>query len=126
MGQYEIHAFVCTSGASCPRDGDAAGVHRLLKKLVAEHGLGERVRINQSGCFSQCGHGPMMVIYPENVWYHRLDVEKAEEIFREHILAGRPVERYVYRNKPGGNKLPRDDRGVALEPCSGPASSPEP
>ncbi len=31
----------------------------------------DSVRINKAGCFSQCGHGPMIVVYPENVWYAR-------------------------------------------------------
>lgn len=115
MGQYEIHAFVCTQGPWCPRDGDAEGVHKRLKKLAGEHGQKSRIRINHSGCLNQCGHGPMMAVYPENVWYAHLTPEAAEEIFHQHFMNGVPVERHVYANKPGANKVPRDEEGNLLE-----------
>ncbi|MGH2501704.1 MAG: (2Fe-2S) ferredoxin domain-containing protein, partial [Ktedonobacterales bacterium] len=62
---WERHVFVCTSGSWCPEvDGDGLGVHARLKALVKQADLGARVRINKSGCFDQCGFGPMVVVYP--------------------------------------------------------------
>jgi (2Fe-2S) ferredoxin len=112
MGRiFERHVFVCTSGDFCPAvDGDGLGVHARLKKAVGEAGLGGRVRVNKSGCLDQCGHGPMVVVYPDAVWYWGVRPEDAEEIVREHLIGGRPVERLVYRNRPGKNKLPRDEQ----------------
>jgi len=116
MGQFEKHVFICTSGDWCAtRDGDALAVHAYLKKRVAEAGLAGRVRINHSGCLDQCGNGPMIVVYPENVWYWGVTVEDASHIFEEHLLGGKPVERMIYHpTKPGKNKLPRDDNGKPL------------
>jgi (2Fe-2S) ferredoxin len=109
---WEKHVFVCTSGDWCPTvDGDGLGVHARLKQLVAQAGLKGRVRVNKSGCLDQCGNGPMVVVYPEAVWYWGVRVEDIEEIVREHLVGGRPVERLRYRNTPGKNKLPRDDQG---------------
>ncbi len=108
---WERHVFVCTSGSWCPEvDGDGLGVHARLKALVKQADLGARVRINKSGCFDQCGHGPMVVVYPENVWYWGVTPDDAEEIVREHLIGGRPVERLRYRNTPGKHKLPRDEQ----------------
>ena len=111
MGQFEKHVFICTSGKWCPaKDGDSLAVHAYLKKRVAEANLGERVRINHSGCLDQCGNGPMMVVYPENVWYCGVTVDDAREIFEQHLLGGKPIERLLYRPaKTGKNKLPRDE-----------------
>ena len=107
---WEKHVFVCTSGKYCPEvDGDGLGVHAALKRQVAAAGLKGRVRVNHSGCMDQCGHGPMVVVYPEAVWYAGVRPEDVEEIVREHLAGGRPVERLRYRNRPGKNKLPRDD-----------------
>ena len=107
---WEKHVFVCTSGKYCPEvDGDGLGVHPALKRQVAAAGLKGRVRVNHSGCMDQCGHGPMVVVYPEAVWYAGVRPEDVEEIVREHLAGGRPVERLRYRNRPGKNKLPRDD-----------------
>ncbi len=108
---WDKHVFVCTGGDWCRVvDGDGLGVHARLKALVAQAGLKARVRVNHSGCLDQCGYGPMVVVYPDDVWYHDVRPEDAEEIVREHLSGGRPVERLIYRNRPGKNKLPRDEQ----------------
>lgn len=99
MPSFERHVFVChnTRPADAPRpsctvDGKS-DLHTQLKKLADEAGLGARVRINKSGCLDQCEHGPMVVVYPEAVWYGNVRPEDATEIVAEHLVGGRPVER---------------------------------
>jgi (2Fe-2S) ferredoxin len=118
---YERHVFVCTSGEWCPAvDGDGIGVHARLKSLVKAAGLSGRVRINRSGCFSQCGHGPMVVVYPEAVWYAGVTPDDCEEILSEHLLGGRPVERLRYRPATmGPHKLARDEAGRPIPGSAG-------
>jgi (2Fe-2S) ferredoxin len=112
---WEKHVFVCTSGSWCPMvDGDGLGVHARLKALVKQAELGGRVRVNHAGCFDQCGHGPMVVVYPENVWYAHVAPEDADEILRAHLIGGQPVERLRYRATPGKHKLPRDEEGHVI------------
>src|SRR3970040_312130 len=79
MGQYRRHVFVCTSGKTCPTQGSKE-VFDLLKKGAAERGLKGIVRVNHSGCMNQCGHGPMVVVYPEDVWYAGVNLENAQQI----------------------------------------------
>lgn len=107
---WQRHVFICTSGDWCPTvDGDGLGVHAAFKRAVAaEPRLQGKVRVNHSGCLDQCGHGPMVVVYPEAVWYWGVQVDDVDEIVRTHLIGGAPVERLVYRNRPGKNKLPRD------------------
>ncbi len=105
MSPFEKHVFVCSRGKACPVDGPAVEIHTRLKDLVAQAGLNTRIRINHAGCMDQCGHGPVVVVYPENVWYAGLKLEDAEIIFTEHLVGGRPVERLIYRpDHPGSNK----------------------
>jgi (2Fe-2S) ferredoxin len=96
MGQYDCHVFVCTSGDDCPHQGDVEGFVKYLRDEVAKTGRQGGVRINKAGCFSQCGHGPMIVVYPDNVWYAGVQQSDLDEIVHSHILGGTPVERLVY------------------------------
>lgn len=104
MGQYRHHVFVCTSGKTCPLSGSLE-VHAALKKAVAGAGLKGEVRVNHAGCMNQCGHGPMVVIYPDNIWYHNVGVESVQQLVSQHLLAGKVVEQLLYIAPPGDNKL---------------------
>jgi len=104
MPVYERHVFVCTRGEWCPSvDGDGLGVHVALKSAVRSADLAGRVRVNHSGCFSQCGNGPMVVVYPDGVWYAAVTPADAAEIVDSHLLAGEPVERLRYDPPEGGS-----------------------
>ena len=113
MPVYERHVFVCTRGEWCPSvDGDGLGVHAALKAAVRAADLSGRVRVNHSGCFSQCGNGPMAVVYPDGIWYAALAPADAAEILERHLLGGEPVERLRYDPPEGGShQLERDADG---------------
>jgi (2Fe-2S) ferredoxin len=112
MSQYEKHVFVCTYGPWCSRDGDTAAIVKRLKQAATAAGLKGRVRVNKSGCLNQCGHGPMVVVYPEGHWYAGVMPDDAEEIVATDLVAGAVVERLRYLAPPGDNKdlsrYPRD------------------
>lgn len=99
---YEKHVFVCTYGPWCELDG-AKDVQKRMKSLVKDAGLRDQCRVNQAGCLNQCGNGPMVVVYPEGVWYAGVDVGKAERIVREHVVGGEPVEELRWRPVQAGN-----------------------
>ncbi|MHB8585712.1 MAG: (2Fe-2S) ferredoxin domain-containing protein [Thermoplasmatota archaeon] len=104
---YERHVFVCTHGPWCRLDG-AQEVRDTLKRGVKSAGLRDACRVNQSGCLNQCGHGPMVVVYPEGVWYDHVDVTRAQRILDEHIIANRPPADIRYHpNHAGNNKTAR-------------------
>ena len=123
MGQYERHVFVCTSGDTCPGQGDTEGFVKALRAGVQKAGLKDEVRINKAGCFSQCGHGPMVVVYPENVWYAGVKEGDLEELLTSHIVGGKPVERLRYSpGKPGANKIDVKHEAPAADPAPVPAA----
>ena len=113
MPVFEKHLFVCTRGEWCPSiDGDGIGVHAALKEAVRQAGLADRMRVNHAGCFSQCGNGPMAVVYPDGVWYASLTPGDAAEIVNSHLIGGEPVERLRYDpDTMGAHKLERDADG---------------
>jgi nitrite reductase/ring-hydroxylating ferredoxin subunit/(2Fe-2S) ferredoxin len=120
MGQYDRHVFVCTSGETCQSQGDVEKFVKVLRDGARAAGRQQDVRVNKSGCFSQCGHGPMLVVYPEDVWYAGVQESDLQEILTSHIIGGTPVERLRYNpGKPGANK-------IDVEPKPSPAKASEP
>jgi (2Fe-2S) ferredoxin len=99
MPRYERHVFVCvnrrepSSPKGCCASKGAEEIRERLKAAAAAAGLKGRVRINAAGCLDQCARGVAMVVYPEGVWYVGVTLEDVDEIFRSHILEGKPVER---------------------------------
>ena len=110
MGQYERHVFVCTSGETCPEQGDTEKFVKILRERAKQVGRPSDVRINKAGCFSQCGWGPMLVVYPDDVWYCGVRASDLGEIFRSHIVGGTPVERLRYRPGVRGANKKKDAR----------------
>jgi (2Fe-2S) ferredoxin len=107
MGQYRHHVFVCTSGKTCPLAGSQE-TFDAMKRAARDAGLQGIVRINKAGCMNQCGHGPMVVVYPEDCWYAGVDAAGGERIVREHLIGGTPVQALRYVAPPGDNKLVKD------------------
>jgi len=99
MSYYTHHLFFCTNqrdgGEACCADHNARSMRDYAKKLAKELGIHRAggVRVNLAGCLGRCSEGPALVVYPEGVWYTYVDAEDIEEILREHIQNGCPVER---------------------------------
>lgn len=65
------------------------------KSRIKALGLSGRskVRINNAGCLDRCNEGPVIVVYPEEVWYTYVDQEDIDEIIESHLQNGQVVER---------------------------------
>ena len=99
MSYYERHVFFCCNqrqnGETCCNDRGASEMRAYAKDRVRELGLKGKgkVRINQSGCLDRCDEGPVIVVYPEAVWYTYVDKADIDEIVEEHLKNGRVVDR---------------------------------
>lgn len=98
-GFYERHVFVCTNRREeghrrgcCARKG-ADELRDRLKIAAKNAGLKGRVRVNRAGCLDRCEHGATIVVYPEGVWYGGVGLDDVDDLVREHLVGGRPVER---------------------------------
>jgi len=99
LSYYEKHVFFCCNqrqnGETCCNDRGASEMRAYAKDRVKELGLNGQgqVRINQAGCLDRCDEGPVIVVYPEAVWYTYVDKADIDEIIDEHLKNGRVVER---------------------------------
>ena len=96
---YRHHVFFCLNrrddGAACCCDHDAEGMFEYAKKRIKAMDLNGqgKVRINRAGCFDRCAEGPLLVVYPEAVWYTYIDQEDIDEIIKSHLQNGKIVDR---------------------------------
>lgn len=99
MSYYQYHVFFCTNqregNAACCNNMGAQALRDYAKTRIKSLKLSgkNKIRINNAGCLDRCDEGPVIVIYPEEVWYTYIDQEDIDEIIDEHLVNGRVVER---------------------------------
>jgi (2Fe-2S) ferredoxin len=96
LRKIEKHVLVCEHKDCEKRGGRDA--YKSLKGALKEAGLRERVMVSRVGCFDQCDDGPVVVVYPEGVWYGRVDERGAAEIVARQVAEGRPAGCKVLRD----------------------------
>ena len=94
MDIFRSHVLVC-GGTGCTSSGSQK-VQEAFKKHLKEKGIENEVKVVQTGCHGLCELGPVIIVYPEGVFYSRVQEEDVEEIVSEHLLKGRIVKRLVY------------------------------
>lgn len=99
MSYFQRHVFFCTNtredGQPCCSNHGSDALRDYAKKKIKAldlNGQG-KVRINSAGCLDRCGEGPVLVVYPEAVWYTFVDQEDIDEIVASHLVNGKVVER---------------------------------
>lgn len=99
MSYYRHHVFVCLNrrddGRACCAEHHSEELQAYAKervKALGQSGAG-KVRVNKAGCLDRCEQGPVMVVYPEGVWYTFIDHKDIDEIVESHLVGGTPVER---------------------------------
>ena len=114
---YRSHVLVC-GGTGCASSGSAA-ILEAFREGIAEKGLTDEVSIVQTGCHGLCALGPIVVVYPEAIFYSQVKAEDVPEIVSEHLLKGRVVERLVYHedDKDDGRVKSFADTEFAKKQC---------
>lgn len=95
---YDVHVFCCINDrpAGHPRgscsSGGSVDLHKYMKIRSKELNI-KGIRVNKAGCLNRCELGPVLVIYPQAVWYRYDNEDDVEEILQTHIIGGRIIER---------------------------------
>lgn len=89
-----LSVLLC-SGSACQSSGALAVKQALVEALTAQ-GLMDEVQIVETGCMGPCELGPILLVYPDGVYYVRVKPADVGEIVTEHFLKGRPVRRLLW------------------------------
>ena len=101
------HIVLC-GGTGC-LSSRADEITALFHKLVAEKGLGDKVTVNQVGCFGFCSQGPFVKIYPEDTLYRLVQVDDVAEIIEKDIIGGEVIERLLYVDPTTAEKVTKQE-----------------
>lgn len=103
MRTHDKHVLMCT-GPRCTENGVQAEVMfgRLGEKLDARPHL--RIKRTRTHCMVACrNQGPVLVVYPEGIWYRRVDETALDRIVAEHLEGGRAVEELIFHRIGAGD-----------------------
>ncbi|MCP5275708.1 MAG: NAD(P)H-dependent oxidoreductase subunit E [Burkholderiales bacterium] len=99
MKSLKYNVFFCVNQregtAACCNNMGAQEIRDYAKNSIKALNLSgkNQVRINNAGCLDRCSEGPVIVVYPEGIWYTYVDKEDVDEIIQEHLVNGRVVDR---------------------------------
>jgi len=90
MPTYRTNILVC-AGTGCSAS-NSAGIYEAFNEELKKLGLDQEVSVIKTGCFGLCQKGPIVAVYPDNVFYCHVKVDDVAKIVSEHIYKGRVVK----------------------------------
>lgn len=109
LDKIQRHILICadqTKPLCCSKE-ESLEAWNYLKKRLTELKLDQPTEIQpgctfrtKANCLRVCTHGPILVVYPDGVWYHSATPSVIERILQEHILGSQVVEEYVFLTHP--------------------------
>jgi len=101
------HIVLC-GGTGC-LSSNSAEILAEFQRKIDEKGLGDKVTVNQVGCFGFCSQGPFVKIYPEDTLYRMVHITDVDEIIEKDIEGGEIVERLLYVDPNTKEKIKKQD-----------------
>ena len=101
------HIVLC-GGTGC-LSSHSAEIKAEFEKIISEKNLGDKVTVNQVGCFGFCSQGPFVKIYPEDTLYRMVKIEDVAEIVEHDIEKGEIVDRLLYVDPSTEAKITKQD-----------------
>jgi (2Fe-2S) ferredoxin len=95
--KFKKHVFICTNerpeGKECCGEKRGMALIEAFKKELKDRKLQIEIRAQRAGCIDVCSFGPALVVYPEGVFYGKVELSDVAEIVESHLVNNIPVER---------------------------------
>jgi len=94
---YRMQFMLC-AGTGCLASG-SQDVREAMEKELKKRNLQDEAQVITTGCNGFCARGPIMVVYPDGVFYNQVKPEHAPLIVEEHVLKGRVVQSLLFKEE---------------------------
>ena len=105
IGRIQRHLFLCCDQAKpkcCSKEARLESWDYLKRRLTelgidsAQASQDTSVFRTKANCLRVCQQGPILLVYPDGVWYCNVTPTAIEQILQDHILNNQPVEAYRF------------------------------
>jgi NADH-quinone oxidoreductase subunit F len=101
---YRANVLVC-GGTGCEASGSTSTFQTLVQE-IERRGLADEVQAIHTGCRGFCAMGPVMIIYPDGIFYCQVKAEDIPLLVEETLVKGRVVERLTYKEPTAHQAVP--------------------
>ena len=95
MEKTRANLMVC-AGSGCVAT-KSLKVKDAFQEELKKQGLEEEIDLILTGCNGFCATGPIITVYPDNIFYQGIKAEDVPYLVEEHFLKGRPVQKFMYK-----------------------------
>lgn len=109
LQKVQRHLFLCADQTKpkCCSHEEGLASWNYLKRRLTELRLDQPtenppclVFRTKANCLRVCCSGPILLVYPEGVWYQKATPSAIERIIQEHLLKNQVVQEYLFLNHP--------------------------
>lgn len=109
LATIQRHLFICadqTHPLCCSKEAGLEAWNYLkkrLKELKLDRPTAEQptcIFRTKANCLRVCQQGPILVVYPDGIWYHSVTPPVIERIIQEHVLGDQVVQEYAFLTHP--------------------------
>ncbi|MFO7951960.1 MAG: NADH-ubiquinone oxidoreductase-F iron-sulfur binding region domain-containing protein [Bacillota bacterium] len=103
--QYEKNnCYIAVCGdTGCSVQGSKS-LFDQLEAYLQKKGYSERIKLKCTGCLGLCESGPLMIVYPQEIFYQKVEPEDLEEIIEKTVLQGEIIDRLLYQDPVSGEE----------------------
>jgi NADH:ubiquinone oxidoreductase subunit F (NADH-binding)/(2Fe-2S) ferredoxin/NAD-dependent dihydropyrimidine dehydrogenase PreA subunit len=90
--------FMLCAGTGCIASG-SLDLKTAMERELKKRNLQDEAAVVMTGCNGFCAMGPIMVVYPDGIFYNQVKPEHAPLIVEEHVLKGRVVPQLLFKEE---------------------------